>query len=665
MPFNPATARPDEAPAKPRFNPATAKPVENPLPATPAAAAPAEPPVSRGYDVLRSVGTGLRSAAEHGVGLYGDLNEIADAAGRKVSSWLGTTPEEQAAVDKARASGPMGWTHSLAPPSGEDISRNVTTPVVGEHYQPQTPIGEKARDLSEFTGGMIAGPKNLLTRFGTRVVAPWAGAEGGEKIAEATGLDKYAPAFRFGGALLGGGAASAMEPSRFVEAAKSIATNPDAMKRYGDLLRQSGMDENSINAAMAKLGDLSNPMDVSKPMAWQGGRVVAAGGEAGNTISEALKRRHEGGNPRIRDTVNEFGPQEDPSQVRLELANKAKEIGKEYPAAHAAQSEPVNTQAIADELDADLATARGSISPTLQAIKDSLYIKGGDPANPDTMHLDPSTEGLHAARKDIGNRLYDGEGNIRSNLGSEEAGRLKYYYGKVTEALQGASEPFKSVDTRYSLAKDEARAFEQGRKTLDSGRDAPTPGDLNRQIDAGGPVIKTALGRGTIADLHRVIGQNANDRLALERLVKGEGDWNRDKLTSLFGPEKAQKLFDVLAREKVFTETKNSVTGGSPTASRQGDKFGAFGGLSASDAIRVGGLTAIPRALAMRVVDKMLDNMQASRGEARDVALADILSGKVSREGLAKAMTEARNRPSRLTGPLIGGVLSQNKEKDR
>lgn len=637
---------------------------DQPTPDAPAA--PAAPPVSRGYDVLRSVGTGLRSAAEHGVGFFGDIGDLGTAAGEKVSGWLGITPEERAAAQAARTSGPLGFTQKLpGPPSGEDISQNVTTPAIGEHYQPQTKVGEKARDLSEFAGGMVGGPANLLTRFGTRVVAPWLGSEGGSQLAKATGLEDYEPALRFLGAVAVGGAAAGTERGAIGDAAKKIGENPQALARFQALLKQSGMTEEQILAKQNELGILANPMDVSKPMAWQGGRIVAKGGEPGVTVANALEERYKGGNQRINETLEKVGPNEDPSQVRKEFSQRAKDIGEEYPAAHAAQKQPVDTQSIADELDTELANARGSRKPTLQAIRDSLNIPGGDPLKPDTMALDPSTNGLHNARKDIGNMLYDADGNIRPNLGTEEAGALKYYYGKITDALHEASDPFKDVDTRYSGVKKEGAAYEQGRSLLDSKRETPTPGDVNRQIEKGGPAVKTALSRGALTDLYRIVGQNANDRVALQNVVKGAGDWNRDKLTSLFGEEKAKAIFDVLEREKVFSETKNAVTGGSPTASRQAEEMGPFSGLSWSDAIKVGGLSAIPRALAMRVVDSISEKMSTGRIEARDASLANMLSGKTNRAELAKALLKARTGPSRLKGPLLGGVLSQNKEEKR
>lgn len=602
--------------------------------------------------------------------MFGDVEELGTAGGQLLSR---QSPEQLAKIDEQRYSGPLGAINAwMSPPSGEDISRTVTTPAVGEHYDPQYGTGTFAKTAAEFAPAMLSNPKSLVTtpiemlkRVGTRLMAPAAGAEAGSAAANAAGLEEYEPYIRFATTVLAGGAAAPAEAGRFKAAADKIKENPAALERMASLLRQSGMSEDQINSKMASFTGPVTPMDVSRPMAWQGGRIVAKGGEPGNIISDTMQTRHEGGNQRIDTSLKNIGPREDPSEVRADFNKQKQAIGAEYPAAHAAQKQPVNTQSIADELDAELGTSGESMSPTLQSIRNSLNVKGGNPADPSTMHLDPSTERLHAARKDIGNMLYDADGNIKAGLGREEAGLLKKYYGKVTDALHAASDPFKDVDTRYSDVSSQSRAYESGRNILDSGRNVPTERDVANTLTSGGPTIKNAMARGTLTDLYRIVGQNANDRAALQNVIKGDGDWNRDKLVSLFGKDKADALFKRLEEEKIFSETKNTTTGGSPTASRQADDMGPWAGLSTSDVFKVGGIKAIPRAVAMRVVDSFLEKYASGKLEARDTSLANMLSGKVNRQDLAKALQQARTAPSRASGPLISAIIAAQHGKEK
>jgi hypothetical protein len=59
----------------------------------------------------------------------------------------------------------------------------------------------------------------------------------------------------------------------------------------------------------------------------------------------------------------------------------------------------------------------------------------------------------------------------------------------------------------------------------------------------------------------------------MQKLVRSEGDWNRDRLRTLFGP-KADDALNAIDRETQFFRTSNRVTSGSDTA--MGNRFGDF-----------------------------------------------------------------------------------------
>src|SRR5690606_29595111 len=66
--------------------------------------------------------------------------------------------------------------------------------------------------------------------------------------------------------------------------------------------------------------------------------------------------------------------------------------------------------------------------------------------------------------------------------------------------------------------------------------------------------------------LERIIGTNANDRVALQRILKGEGSWNYDRMVSTFGKEKTDALFALMSRERMMAETEALALSGSRTA---------------------------------------------------------------------------------------------------
>jgi hypothetical protein len=118
-------------------------------------------------------------------------------------------------------------------------------------------------------------------------------------------------------------------------------------------------------------------------------------------------------------------------------------------------------------------------------------------------------------------------------------------------------------------------------------------------------------GKGARADIERIIGTNANDRVALQRVIKGEGDWNPQKLATLFGQDKADRILAVLDREKTFDLTSNRVIKNSATAERLPEENGPSFGVR--EAFMAGGPKATLYAGAIRGVEGLLDQGSFSR----------------------------------------------------
>jgi hypothetical protein len=87
-----------------------------------------------------------------------------------------------------------------------------------------------------------------------------------------------------------------------------------------------------------------------------------------------------------------------------------------------------------------------------------------------------------------------------------------------------------------------------------------------RGLQIGPSAVPLRLSQGARAEINRIVDTNANDISAMSKLIKGAGDWNRDRLAPLFGPEKADQLFQVLENEHVFADTANTVTRNCETA---------------------------------------------------------------------------------------------------
>ncbi|MDP1731119.1 MAG: hypothetical protein Q8L54_08090, partial [Devosia sp.] len=138
----------------------------------------------------------------------------------------------------------------------------------------------------------------------------------------------------------------------------------------------------------------------------------------------------------------------------------------------------------------------------------------------------------------------------------------------VNALLVEAAPGIQAVDSQYRELARQSAAIDRGQTVLDSGRNAPRPSELADEALHGvqpegvlvGPSGETfRLSQGARAEIERIVGTNIDDRAALERVVKGDGDWNRDRLVTLFGEDRANRVFDILDAERRMAETENTV----------------------------------------------------------------------------------------------------------
>lgn len=150
---------------------------------------------SWGMDIARSLGTGVRQGIEGGIGGFGDANRITGDLAGWAAGKLGASEDTQETI--------RGVARNLSPtamlPSTEDVQR-VTTPVVGEHYQPQTMTGEYARTIGAFAPAAALGPGRMATKVASAII-PAIASETAGQITKGSAAEPYA---RAAAALLAG-----------------------------------------------------------------------------------------------------------------------------------------------------------------------------------------------------------------------------------------------------------------------------------------------------------------------------------------------------------------------------------------------------------------------------------------------------------------------------
>jgi hypothetical protein len=189
--------------------------------------------------------------------------------------------------------------------------------------------------------------------------------------------------------------------------------------------------------------------------------------------------------------------------------------------------------------------------------------------------LDPHPRALLASRRAI-------DGLRKTENDTEVLRNLKMARDMIDAELTRAVPGIKDIDAQYAELARQKTGLQRGSEVLDSGKEALRPEDLAAEMQRASQPQGTQIGpsgvpaqmrTGARAEIDRIVGTNANDAVALQRLVKGEGDWNRDKLRTLFGPQ-ADDALNAIDRETIFNRTANRVTSGSDTA--MASRFGDF-----------------------------------------------------------------------------------------
>lgn len=203
-------------------------------------------------DAGRSFLSGLRQGTEGMVGMFGDANKMTGDALAWGAGKLGAGEGVQGAIRSgARIVSPFPNA-----PTTQELQQNITTPVVGEAYQPQTLPGEYTRTIGQFAPGAALGPGSFGQKVAMAVV-PAVSSETAGQAARLFGLERYEPYARAAGAIAGGAlAAGRTNPAQ--QAAKGAPTREALKQQTDDLygqLRDAGIkyDSNAYGQSVVKM----------------------------------------------------------------------------------------------------------------------------------------------------------------------------------------------------------------------------------------------------------------------------------------------------------------------------------------------------------------------------------------------------------------------------
>lgn len=480
--------------------------------------------------------------------------------------------------------------------------------------------------------------------FGTVGAADSAVRSGGDPLEIAKGGAIGAvtgPVALGAGELVGAGINSFIRPG----GALSAISRPAA--RYA-----ANAEPNATQLAdLQRFGPRATLADVSEE--W---KAVARGAASrpGNreAVVQALIDRQRGSNQRLgQDLDTSLGAVRNPGQTEEYLSASRGALGPEYERALVG-ARAVDTQGIANALDTQIINIRGPAQQALERVRSYLNVRGANV-------LDPHPGTLLSTRHAIDGML---EGEVNPDVIRNLTVARRMVDAELTRAVPG----IKDVDAQFAELSRQSGGLQRGSQVLDSGKTAIRPEDLAAEMQQGALPQGTQVGpsgvpmrmrEGARAEIDRIAGTSANDAGALQRLVKGEGDWNRDKLRTLFGPQ-ADDALNAIDRETVFNDTTNRVARGSDTA--MASRFGDF--LDAAAKPPGVPLESSATGIVLRALQRTGQGMLGRNAEAQAQRFASQL-GRASvatgadRDALIAAIQDYARR--RALGQPVSSALSR------
>lgn len=523
----------------------------------------------------------------------GNVNEFRgnpmDLLGEVGNMWLqdiAETPERAAtftenAIEGVPVAGPLAM-------SGMDnTAANIRSMITGQPAADelagiQAGADQRAVDHSEAAlAGQITGAVGPLAALGTTAAGGRAlgmsgplwqrmlagGASGaviaggdtaarGGNLAESTGM----------GALgLGMGAVfplaeRALSPiARMITGAQAPTREASVMNRA---LTRDNIDPADLPRLLDEMGPDAMPVDLGTNLSRQAGGIAALPEEGASILRDALGSRNALTNFRIQAATGDIlGPAPVPSALQTEIRSGQQALQPEYRALlDSPNVRAVDTTPLAETLDAWAVSERGKGQQVATEIRRMLNVAGEDA-------LDPNPSTLLSTRQAI-------DGMLASETNTNAIRILTAARQQVDDMLGRSVPGIKDVDARFQELARQGEAVQTGQQLLDSGRTATRPQELEQMMQQQGVImgptgVPFRLTQGARAEIDRLVGTTANNLTALKSALKGDGSWNRDRLVTLFGQDKADQLLGVLEREMAFNRSFNTVTQNSETAARQ------------------------------------------------------------------------------------------------
>ncbi len=312
-------------------------------------------------------------------------------------------------------------------------------------------------------------------------------------------------------------------------------------------------------------------MDVSNPTLQRAQKLVVEPGPQQSLLEKFTTGQKNTAKSTVENIYSELGQPVNVKEKLDELKAKAKEVGEKQINPAIAGAKPINLSPVLEHIENKLKPGINSIvnpgetlpssavQSRLSDIKDVL-------ANEKSMRIDPKQ--LHNIQSAL---RIEAEGLLGSSVGSERTlGReIMGVRSKIVEAINTASEgKYRPALNNFRDEKQIEDAFHKGADITSNrkGKVEDLPEFWDEWINKAKPAEIEAAKEGALTELRRQRATVKNAALKGETVP--EIEYNKDKLSLLFGKEKADKMARELRDERDIAVRNQKLYENSQTAMR-------------------------------------------------------------------------------------------------
>jgi hypothetical protein len=638
-----------------------------------ASAAPAQTDASP----MPSTMEGMAGTVEAGPGLGAEIGKV----GSKLDDWARLAASGATFGMADKFAGGMDALTGRAPSYDAGVKANRAATQAVRERLPEAPVVEAGGGLAGGVGLLRSG-LTLAGRVGSGMLprvlgygaegAGYGAAHGAGNTYSDKAIDYIENAKQGAttGALIGGGLPVLGTAASGAYRLGSAFLGPrveGAGRGASAMLRGAAQADEAGLRGLPAMGPEAMLVDAGPAMKGLGQGAVTGTGSDRTALVDALQGRDAGTGNRLATALDEnLGRAPIPSQIEAGLAGARQELAPAYQQVFQG-ARPVDTSVLAERLNGIAVAERGPAQRAVRQVREML----NDPVA--TRELDRNPAALLNTRQAI-------DGMMANEADPNVIRVLTQARQAVDTELANAVPGIKAVDAQFAELSRQSEGLQRGSQVLDSGKTAIRPTELADEMTQGalpqgemiGPSAAPArLRQGTRAEIDRIVGTNVNDLGALERKIGTPQDWNSQKLGTIFGEDKRDRVAKALMDNRQFRQSYQDIVQGSQTAQRQQAAKamdGAQGGNVPHDTTVTGlglkALNLVSKAISGASTGKTKDeigNILAKQGpEAQRMARALLESAKATGEN-SRAIARVLSSPYWIsaTSPASGRKARQ------